>query len=258
MTKAMLTERLRAYDRLWGRITLVVVATVVLFAFAGVAVLPLVAVPPAAAPDGSEKWRALTLPLAISGASMLLLALTIWCGRWTARRSGLLCPSCGVPLTGRHRRAALGAGRCGRCHTLIVEDAPASLVGVVLPTRNDFLTRLGEYQAAYRRQGTWHVNAILLCFLPCMLLPWLFHAFVEPALRPAGLLPLAGLMFIAVLVSPFFVYLYFLIRWERRLNRSYGLACPWCGASLTGANGKHAAAAGRCRACGQPIWTEAA
>jgi hypothetical protein len=256
MTKAVLTERLRAYDRLWMRIALGMFPVLVLLPFAAMAVLSLVVGPRPGPPEGSEKWQALSLPLAVSGVAMLLLALTMWAGGWTARRHGLLCPSCGDPLTGRHRRAVLGAGRCGRCRTAIVEEAPALPAGVTLPARDDLLTRLAGYEAAYRRQGIWYVNGLLPCFLPGALAAWPFQVFVEPALRSAGLFPLALLMFVVITVSPFFVYVYFLLRWEGRLRRSYGLTCPWCGAGLTGANGRRAAASGRCGACGQPVWAE--
>ena len=258
MTRATLTERLRSYDRLWGWIAVAVGPAMLLLAFAGPSLLPLVMQPRPGPPEGPEKWLAVIPALVIAGVATLLLAAVIWCGRWTARKFGLRCPSCGVPLTGRYRRAALGAGACGRCHARVVDDAPACFAGVMLPTRNEFLTRLGEYRAAYRREGEWGIRALMLCFLPGAAAVWPFSAFVEPCLRPAGLLWLAELLFVAVWLSPFLVFGHFLSRWEGRLTRSHGLACRWCGASLTGANGKRAEAAGRCGGCGQPVWADAA
>jgi hypothetical protein len=123
MTRVMLSERLRAYDRLWCRLGLTLGPAMLLLALAGPSLLPLVVERRFGQPEGSEKWLALILPLAMVGVCTLLLILVLWCGRWTARRFGLLCPSCGANLTGRHRRAALGSGNCGRCHARIVEDA---------------------------------------------------------------------------------------------------------------------------------------
>jgi hypothetical protein len=124
MTRAMLTERLRAYDRLWGWLGVTVGPAVLLLALAVPPLLPLIVEPRFGQPEGSERWLAVTIPLAFTAVATLLLLLVICCQRWTARTFGLLCPSCSVPLTGKHRRAALGSGNCGRCHVRIVEDAP--------------------------------------------------------------------------------------------------------------------------------------
>ena len=123
MTRAMLSERLRSYDRLWRWLALTLGPAMLLLAFAGPSFLPLVVEQRFGQPEGSEKWLALIFPLAMVGVCTLLLILVLWCGRWTARRFGLLCPSCGVNLTGRDRKAVLGSGNCGRCHARIVEDA---------------------------------------------------------------------------------------------------------------------------------------
>jgi hypothetical protein len=124
MTRALLTARLRSYDRLWGWIAAVGGPAVLLLAFAAPSLLPLVMERRAAPPEGPEKWLAVVPSLALSGIALLLLILVISCQRWTARTLGLLCPSCGAALTGRNREAALGSGSCGRCHARIVEDVP--------------------------------------------------------------------------------------------------------------------------------------
>jgi hypothetical protein len=123
MTRATLSERLRTYDRLWCRLGLTVGPALLLLALAGPPLLPLVVEWRFEQPEGPEKWLAVILPLAIVGVTTLLLGLVLWCQRWTARTFGLLCPSCGVPLTGKHRAATLSSGCCGRCHARIVEDA---------------------------------------------------------------------------------------------------------------------------------------
>ena len=258
MTRASLTERLRAYDRLWLRITFPVLAAMLLVVVAGPLFLPLVMRPRPTPPEGPVKWLAVIPALTTAGAATLLLALVIWLGRWTARRFGLLCPSCGAPLTGRYRRAALGAGACGRCQARVMEDAPACLASVALPTRDEFLARRGEHTTAYRREGVWYLIAVFfLLFVVGPLASWPVEAFVEPALRPAGLTGLALLLFLGVLAGPLLVLAYVMYRWEGRLIRNHGLACPWCGASLAAVTGKRAETTGRCSACGQPAWREA-
>jgi hypothetical protein len=123
MTKAMLSERLRAYDRLWWRLALTVGPALLLLALAGPPLLSLVVGRRFEPPEGPEKWLAVIPPLVLAGVATLPLVLVLWCENWTARRFGLLCPSCNAPLTGRHRPAAVGAGSCGRCRARIVEDA---------------------------------------------------------------------------------------------------------------------------------------
>jgi hypothetical protein len=263
MTKAVLTERLRAYDRLW-RWLLVVTCVLELLAFAaGPQLAQALLERWWGRPEGAEERRAWALAwtgvatLLMVGVALLLLVLVIAGMKWTPRKFGLLCPSCGARLV-RYRHAALGAGTCGRCQARVVEEAPASLGGAPLPTREELLARLGKYMAAYRREGEWCVRAALLCFLPGVLVAWPFSAYVEPCLRPAGLMWLAVLLFFGVLSSPFLVCCYYLSRWESRLQQSHGVICPWCGAAFTGARGKTARATGRCGACGQPAWTDAA
>jgi hypothetical protein len=122
MTRATLSERLRTYDRLWCRLGLTVGPALLLLALASPPLLPLVVERRFEQPEGPEKWLAVIPPLAIVGVATLLLGLVLWCQRWTARTFGLLCPSCGTSLTGKHRPAALGTGCCGRCRARIVED----------------------------------------------------------------------------------------------------------------------------------------
>jgi hypothetical protein len=139
-----------------------------------------------------------------------------------------------------------------------VEDAPASLSGALLPTRDEFLARLGEYQADYRRHGLRDVCVGLLCLLLGGLMSSAVGVWVEPFLRLAGHSWLAVLLFFGLMVSPLLVLLYCVRRGESRLQQRHGLACRWCGAAFTGAKGESAAATGRCGACGQPAWTDAA
>jgi hypothetical protein len=122
MTRAILTERLRAFDRLWWWVGVTVGPTVLRFALVGPSLLPLVVEQRFGQPEGSGKWLALILPLAITGVATLLLVLVLWSQRWTALRYGLLCPSCGRALTGRYRQEALSSGSCGHCHAQVVED----------------------------------------------------------------------------------------------------------------------------------------
>jgi hypothetical protein len=263
MTKATLTELLQAHTRLWwwivgtaGR------AYFVLFFAIPEIVLHFIGWP-LARPLEREERRAAGLALAIVFCStslattLVLILLMRWCSRWSARKFGLLCPSCGAALCGRYRYAALGAGKCGSCQTQIVGDAPASLIGVVLPTRAELLTKLGEYMTAHARQANLWILAIWLCFLTSGLVIWPFQVYVEPSLRSAGLL-LLGLPYLMVaLTFPLFVYLHYLMRWHKRMGERHGLTCPWCEAALTGANGKTASATGRCSACGQPVCADA-
>jgi hypothetical protein len=263
MTRVTFTERLRAYDRLW-RWVFVAACVLEMLAFTTNPKLAQALLEPWwGRPEGPEQRRAWVLAwtgvatLIMSGVALLMLILVIWGGRWTARKFGLLCPCCGARLV-RYRYAALGAGTCSRCQARVVEDAPASLGGAPLPTRDEFRARLGEYMAAYRREGEWCVPAVLLCFLPGLLIAWPFSAYVEPCLRPAGLMWLAVLLFFGVLGAPFLVCWYYVSRWESRLQQSHGVVCRWCGAAFTGARGKTAGATGRCGACGQPAWSDTA
>jgi hypothetical protein len=258
MTRAVLTERLQAHDRLWVRLGWVLCPAVVLLPFVCLSLCSFFIQPRPGPLVGQDRWLAVIPSLAIAGVSTLLLVLLIWWGRWTARRFGLVCPSCRAPLTGKYRWSALGAGACGRCRAHIMDDVPACFAGVALPTRDEFQGRLGEYRAAYRREGGRYILAILLCFLPGVLAALLFSACEDPFLRPAGLMWLAVLVYFIVLLAPFLVVGRLLGRWESRLRRSHGLACPWCEGSLVAANGKRAGATGRCDRCGQPVWADAA
>jgi hypothetical protein len=262
MTRATLTERLRAYDRLWRWILVAAFLLVMLTVAAGPQLAQTLLDPWWGQPEGPEQrrdwvlaWSAVSC-LMMSGLGLLGLVLVRWGGRWAARKFGLLCPSCGVALAG-YRHAALGAGTCGRCQARVVEDAPSSLGGAPLPTREEFLARLGEFNAAHQRQGERDIRFVLLSFLPGFLAGWPFAVYVEPCLRPAGLMWLALLLFLMALSSPFLVCWYYVSRSESRLQQSHGMVCRWCGAGFTGANGKTAAATGRCGACGQPAWTDA-
>jgi hypothetical protein len=254
----MLAERLQRYDRLWRWSAVVVCPVVLLLAFASPSLLPLVMERRVRPPEGAEKWLAVVPSLVIVGVSTLLLILVICCGRWTARKFGLLCPSCGAALTGRYRQAAIGSGSCGHCRARIVEDAPAGLDGVILPARIELLARVAEHQTAYRRQGRPCLAALWLCFLLGALAVWPIVAYLEPFLRPADLAWLAHLLSLVGLVSPLLVFAYFQSRWERRLQQSHELVCPWCGASLTWTSGKRAAQTGRCGGCGQPVCADPA
>jgi hypothetical protein len=262
MTRVTLAERLQAYERrsLW---LLAVGSLVMVLTFVAVFVLwsRLVA-PGSEETDGLEErqLRARTWSwvwLAFAGLGVVVRLVVFWGQLRTARKFGLACPSCGALLVRtRYWYVALGTGKCDRCQAQVVE-VPGSLSGPLLPTRDEFLARLGEYKAAYRREGKWHVPAALLCLLSGGLaVP--VGVFVEPLLRPAGLSGLAVLLFFVLLVSPALVCLYCVRRWESRLRRSHGVVCRWCGGGFTGANGKSAEATGRCGACGQPAWSDAA
>src|SRR5690242_13640880 len=99
MNRAVLTERLRAHDRLWCRIGITLGPALLLLALAGPPLLSrVVGRRFEKPPEGPEKWLAVIPPLVLAAGFGLLLALVIWCGRWTARRFGLVCPSCGVSL----------------------------------------------------------------------------------------------------------------------------------------------------------------
>jgi len=263
VTRATFTERLRACDRLWRWVCVMACLLDMLAFAAGPQLAQALLEPWWGRPERSEERRARILAwtgvatLIMSGVALLMLLLVIWGGRWTARKFGLLCPSCGARLV-RYRYAALGAGTCGRCQARVVEDAPASLSEAPLPMRDEFLARLGEYKAAYQRDGQWQVPAVLLCFLPGLLVAWPFSAYVEPCLRPAGLMWLAVPLFFGVLGSPFLVCCYCVSRCESRLQQRHGVVCRWCGAAFTGTRGKTAGVTGRCGACGQPAWSDTA
>jgi hypothetical protein len=266
MTRATFTERLWAYDRLWRWVLVAAGLLVMLMVAAGPQLAQVLLERWWRRPEEPEErrdwvlvWSAVSC-LMMSGLTLLALLLVIWGRRWAPRRFGLLCPSCGVVLA-EYRHAALGAGTCGRCQAPVVEDAPPCLGGAPLPTRDEFLARLEEYNDAHQRQGQWYIRAVLLSFLPGFLVGWPFRVYQEPSLRPVGLLWLAVLLFLVALTSPFLVCWYFVSRSERRLQQSHGMVCRWCGAGgagFTGARGKTAAATGRCGACGQPAWTDAA
>jgi hypothetical protein len=212
MTRATLTERLRAYDRLWRWVLVATCLLVMLIVAAGPQLAQALLEPWWAQPEGPEERKVWALAwtgvatLLMVGVALLGLVLVRWGNRWAPRKFGLLCPSCGAALAGRNRHAALGAGTCGRCQARVVEDAPISLSGAPLPTRDEFLARLEEYKAAYQRHGGWFVSAPLLCFLPGFLAIWPVAA-LEPFLRPAGLMWLLVLFFFVALGSPFLVYL---------------------------------------------------
>jgi hypothetical protein len=258
MTRAMFNEHLRAFDRLWRWITVAVCLFLVLAFAAGPPLARVLPEPWLGRPEGLEERqvRILIVPSLLMGVALLLLVLVSWGRRWTAMKFGLRCPSCVAPLTGKNRHAALGRGKCGRCQAQVVEDAPAPLGGVPLPTHDEFLARLGGYKAANARQGLRHVCAVLLSLPVGGLAAAPVGIYVAPILRPTALYGLAVLLFFASMVFPLLVCWYYLRRWESRLQQSHGLACCWCGAALTGANGK--TATGRCGGCGQPAYTDVA
>jgi len=260
MTRATFSEHLQTYDRLWRWI---VVAAFLLLVLACAASPPLAQVllgQSLGQAEAPEQRRVLVLVVSglIVAVALFLLVLSMWGTRWTARKFGLLCPSCAAPLTGTNRHAALGAGKCGRCQARVVADAPASPGGAPLPTRREFLARLEEYEAAYRQHGLRDVCAVLLSLLLGGLAAAPVGIYVAPFLRPTPLVGLAALLFFGSMVSPLLLCSYYLRRWESRLQQTHGLACPWCGAALTGAKGKSAGATGRCGGCGQPAYTGAA
>src|SRR5262245_7918024 len=122
MTRAMLSERLRGYDRLWRWLDFAGYLLLVLAFAAGPPFSQVLLGPWLGQPEGSEERRVgvRVASSLIAGVSLLLLVLLSWGTRWTVRKFGLLCPSCGVPLPGRQRYAALGAGKCGRCQARVV------------------------------------------------------------------------------------------------------------------------------------------
>ena len=261
MTRVTLAGRLQAYERRSLRLLAAACLVVLLMLAVGLVLWSRLMGP--GEPDGLEerqlRARAWSWAwLSFAGLVVVVRLLVFWSQLATARKFGLVCPSCGVLLVRRrYWFVALGAGKCGRCQARVVEDEPASPGGPPLPTRDEFLARMAAYKAAYLREGKWHVPALLLCFLS-VVLAFAFGAWAEPLLRPAGLSWLAILLFFVLLVSPSLVCCYCVLRWEDRLRRSHGVVCRWCGACFTGANGKSAETTGRCRACGQPAWTGAA
>jgi hypothetical protein len=188
MTRATFTERLRAHDLLWRWIFAAVCLLLLLAGTAGPQVAHALLEPWLGPGKGPEEWRvgalagAVVSCLMVVGVALLVVALLRWGGRWTTRKYGLLCPSCGAALAGRYRHAALGAGTCGSCQARVVEDPPSPL-GVPLPSRAEFLALLGEYRAAWQRQARPYLRAVCLCFLPGALAVWPFAAWVEPSLR---------------------------------------------------------------------------
>jgi hypothetical protein len=260
MTRDTFSEHLQAYDRLWRWLTVAEFLLLMLAFAAGPPLAQVLLGQRLGHPEGPEERRAAVLVFSglMVGMGLLMLVLLSWATRWTAKRFGLLCPSCAVPLTGMNRYAALGAGMCGRCQARVVEAVPAALGGVPLPTRDEFLARLEEYEAAYRRQGLRDVCAVLLCLLLGGLAVVPVGIYVMPFLCPTALSGLAMLLFCASMFSPVLVCSFYLRRWESRLQQSHGLACRWCGAAMTGAKGKTAGATARCGGCGQPAYRDAA
>src|SRR5262245_13423167 len=186
MTRARFSEHLQAYDRRWRWITVAAFLLLVL-AFAAGPPLAQVLLYPSLGQLEAPENRQVRVPI-VSGlmvaVALLMLVLLSWATRWTARKFGLLCPSCAASLTGRNRQAALGAGKCGRCQARVVEDAPAPLGGAPLPSRDEFLARLGEYEAAYRREGLRDVCAALLSLPLGGLAAVPFGIYVVPFFRP--------------------------------------------------------------------------
>lgn len=261
MTRATLTERLRAHDRLWGWILvpayLLMMLTVAVGPVLGQALLEVWW----QLPETQEQRRHWVLAwsvvacLVTSGLGLLEMGLVRWGRRLVSMKFGLLCPSCGIGLAG-YRHTALGVGTCGRCQTQVVEDSPFPLTGDPLPTRDEFLARLGEFHTVQMCQGNWQIRTLVLSFLPGILALWPFAVWVEPCLRSAGLMWLAMLLFLLTLTSPVLLCCYYVSERDKRLLLSQGMVCRWCEAGFTGTNGKTAASTGHCDACGQPAWTD--
>src|SRR5262249_39065853 len=108
MTRPTFSEHLQAYDRLW-RCIIVPEYLLLILAFAAGPPLARVLLGPPEAPEELRVW-VLVVSSLMAGVALLLMVVSAWGTRWTARKFGLLCPSCAAPLTGRNRHAALGAG----------------------------------------------------------------------------------------------------------------------------------------------------
>jgi len=261
MTRAALRDRLRAFDHLWLGIAVGVLLLMLLTIAAAPQWAEALLAPTWERPEDSEERKQWVLAytgivtLITVGEALLMLVVVIWGQRWTARKLGLVCPSCGVALL-RSRRAVLGAGKCSGCQAHIVADAPVPLSGEPLPTRDEFLKRLAAYKEAYQRTGQWCVPAVLLCFLPGFIMCWPLTV-LEPAYRSAGLDWLAIMVFFASMICPVLICMYYVNRWESRLRQENGVVCRWCDYSLTRPKDK-TAETGRCAACGQPAWSDSA
>jgi len=105
MTRAELAERFRAHDRHWLRVGLSLVAFVASVAVAGPLLLGL----SFWTPLESERPIRLVWSLCFAALSTLILAFVVWHGRKTARRLGLVCPSCKASLTNRQRQVICGS-----------------------------------------------------------------------------------------------------------------------------------------------------
>src|SRR5262245_18893024 len=258
MTRATFSDRLRAFDRLWLWIAVAGLLLMLLTLGAGPGWADAILTPTWERPEDPQERKQWVLAhsgiftLITVGEALLILVVVIWGQRWTARRFGLLCPSCGVMLL-RYRRAVLGAGKCGGCQAHIIEDAPTPVGDDPLPTRDEFLARLAAHRTAYLRTGL-SVPAALLCFLPGFLAIWPFH-FWQQDIRAAGIEWLAIMVFYASLIGPLLACLYYVNRWESRLLREHGVVCRWCECSLARFKDK-TAETGRCAACGQPAWRD--
>jgi len=127
MTRDEFNNRFRAYKRQWLRIETDGLIVVALFTLAAFLLFPHLVHLCFEEPHRQERERFAALASATLGATLaafgaLMLVLVWWCRRCTPRSFGLLCPSCGAPLTGTNRKALLNTGECGRCHGRILDD----------------------------------------------------------------------------------------------------------------------------------------
>jgi hypothetical protein len=121
----------------------------------------------------------------------------------------------------------------------------------MLPDREAFIARQRGYEDAYRRAGAWFIPSPLFCFLPAMaLVPFLDE--------PEGNLTWwRFLVLVTTLVVPLGAMMVVLHRWDLRLMRRFGVACPACGGKLAWEHSKQVAASGRCWRCNEQVYMTA-
>jgi len=68
----------------------------------------------------SQAWMNTVYTPLFIGFVLLQLPLMIWYSKRCTRKFGLLCPSCGKPLTGSTAQIAIATGNCGHCGSSIL------------------------------------------------------------------------------------------------------------------------------------------
>jgi hypothetical protein len=125
MTRAELEARWRQYNRHWLWVAVVIFSVLICAILFGI---PTVLGLPArilSNPPENERPLRVVWSLCNAGVGVIAMVFVVCYRPVTARRFGLICPSCASSLTRERRDSLLSTRTCSRCGAKVIDDWPA-------------------------------------------------------------------------------------------------------------------------------------